>query len=183
MNTAARIAERVLECVSRIDETVATSFVSAIGSGRRAFLLGAGRSGLAARSFATRLRQMGLPVFVVGSATCVAISTGDLLVIVSGSGGKATHRELSRVARAAGATVALVTAESSAPLTAEAEIVVRIPSVGAGEESELNRVPHQPLNSLFEQAALVFLDAVVVELMLRLQIPAAALRARHANLE
>lgn len=180
---AVRIAERVRECVSRIDEGEAASLVAAIASGRRVFVLGAGRTGLVGQMFAMRLRQMGLPAFIVGSPGCIAIGTGDLLLLASGSGGKATHREMVRVAKAAGATLALVTAEAAAPLAEEAGIVVRIPSVGRGEESELNRLPHQPLNTLFEQAALLFLDAVVVELMMRLKVPAALMRSRHANLE
>lgn len=183
MKSAARIAERVRECVSRIDAAAAASLVAAIASGRRVFVLGAGRSGLVGQSFAMRLRQMALPAFVVGSPGCLAIGTGDLLLLLSGSGGKATHRELVRVAKAAGAALALVTAEERAPLAAEAGIVVRIPSVGAGEEAELNRLPHQPLQSLFEQSLLVFLDAVVVELMERLGVSAAFMRSRHANLE
>jgi 6-phospho-3-hexuloisomerase len=177
------VAERVRECVERIDEAESAALLAAVASGRRGFVLGAGRSGLVGQAFAMRLRQMGLPAFVVGSPTCLSIGTGDLLLLVSGSGGRPTHRELVRAAKAAGATLALVTAERRAALAGEAELVVRIPSIGAGDETALNRLPHQPLNTLFEQALLVFLDALVVELMERLKVPAALMRSRHSNLE
>ncbi len=183
MKNAIRIAQRIQAAVEEIDGGAADSLVAAVATGRRVFVLGAGRTGLVLQAFAVRLRQMQLPTFIVGAPLCGAISTGDLLLIASASGGRATHAEFVRVAKAAGATLALVTADRGAPLAAEAETVVRIPSVAPGDDSRLNRLPHQPLNTLFEQALSVFFDAIVVELMVRLKVTPAFMRSRHANLE
>ena len=57
-----------------------------LNQSERIFLAGAGRSGLALKSFAMRLTQLSKQAFVVGETTTPAITASDLLVIASSSG-------------------------------------------------------------------------------------------------
>ena len=53
---------------------------------RRTFVVGAGRSGLVARSFGMRLMHAGLPAFIPGETITPAAGQGDLLVAISCTG-------------------------------------------------------------------------------------------------
>lgn len=53
---------------------------------KRLFVVGEGRSGFMAKSFAMRLMHLGANTYVVGETITPAIAEGDLLVAVSGSG-------------------------------------------------------------------------------------------------
>ncbi len=139
---------------------------------RRIFVAGEGRSGLIARGFAMRLAQLGLTVYVAGETTAPAAEAGDLLLAVSRSGRTRVTRARAEAAQQAGVKVALLTAEADA-LPAETDLVVRIP----GGPSE------QFGGTLFEQAALLVLDALTRLLQQRLGQSHEDMQARHATLE
>jgi 6-phospho-3-hexuloisomerase len=149
--------------------------IDALMSTRRIYAAGQGRSGLAAAAFAVRLGHLGLEVHVAGEATCPPIGDGDLLVAVSASGRTAiTLHQLDR-ARAAGAAVAAISATAVSPLMQRATLSVHLP-VGAIGSS-------QHAGSLFEQAVLVFGDAVSKLLQRELALEDAQMAARHDNLQ
>lgn len=179
---------RVLRAV---DGEERRAFGKAICEAKTVYAIGAGRSGLVARAFAMRLAHLGLRVHVVGDVTAPAIGVGDLLVAISGSGSTESVLSIARRAIAAGARLALVTGAVFAPLTQAAALRVLLPptmpSAGAAAPNPAAGpdVPAllQPMRTLFEQASLLLLDLVVLDLMAERGTTAAEMERRHANLE
>ena len=142
------------------------------------FVTGEGRSGLVARCFAMRLMHLGLRCHVVGETITPAISNGDLLVAVSGTGETAVTSTLARLAQKHGARVAAVTGSEGSSLASGADLRVVVPAGGGrGEGSQ------QYGGSLFEQSALIALEAVVLQLQGELGQTKEQMDARHATLE
>lgn len=141
----------------------------------RIFVYAAGRSGLMLKALAMRLAQMGRTVYVVGETVTPAIEEGDLLIVASASGSTHSTCHHAELAKQAGARVFVITANPHSPLTAitNADIVLHTSSKDSAAGSQ------QIMGSLFEQALLLFCDAVVATC----HYNAADMRKRHANLE
>ena len=141
---------------------------------RRTFVVGAGRSGLVARSFGMRLMHAGLPVFIPGETITPATGAGDLLVAISCTGTTGYTDYLAARARQFGARVVVLTADGSSPLARVGDKVVVIPATA--EDIVLRA-------AIFEHAASLCLDAVFNVLSERLKLDLDEYRQRHANLE
>jgi 6-phospho-3-hexuloisomerase len=180
-DTTTRILDELRRALAAIDQRSAQDFIGALAGpstglragAREVFVTGQGRSGLIAAAFAVRLAHLGLRVHVVGEPTAPAVAAGAVLVACSGSGRTGVTLLRAERALAAGAQVWAITQDRSSPLASAATHVVVIPDVASA----------QPGASIFEQALLVFLDAVVMELMARLGETESSMLARHANLE
>jgi len=154
-------------------------------------VMGAGRSGLVGRAFAMRLLHLGYNVYVLGDTIVPRIGEGDIVIAISGSGRTKLIVTAAEAAKHVGATVIAVTSYPDSPLAEIADIVVEVPGRTkiAREEDYFARQilgihePLAPLGTLFEDTAMVFLDAVVAELMERLGKTEEDLKAIHANIE
>ena len=166
-----------------MDESAARQLVQIVLQANRIFVTGKGRSGFVAQCFATRLMQMGFDVHVPGESTCPRIKKGDLMVAISCSGTTGSTVQFARISGESGAKVAAVTAVGDSPLTAVADHVILVPVTGK-EVKRLYRYvlgPHN--NTLFEEALLLYFDAMVYSILDREGIPKKALTDRHTNLE
>ena len=141
----------------------------------RVFVGGAGRSGLMLRAFAMRLMQTGKTVYVAGETVTPAIGEGDLLFLASASGATQSVIHYAEVAKKAGADLFVVTAAEASPLAAVHPADAVLPCGSKDQPAG----PGQIMGTLFEEALLIFCDAVVQSL------PADPdkMRRRHANLE
>lgn len=148
--------------------------VAAVNRHERIFVYGAGRSGLMLKAFAMRLAQAGRTVYVVGETVTPAITDRDILVLASASGGTPSVVRCAETARKVGATVfAIVSKRDSALFSvADESVEISAPSKDDGATVSL-------MGTLFEEALLLFCDGVISQL----GEDAAAMRARHANLE
>lgn len=183
---ARSILDELRRTLNQISCDEIDSLVREVTGARRVFVAGAGRSGLAMRSFAMRLAQLGLTVHVVGETTSPAVRPGDLLLIGSGSG--VTDRLVHYAGKAAeaGARVAAATADPASPAARLADVVVVIPAPTPKSSKEAigqEQRSGQPMGTLFEQSLGVLLDACVMLLMARLDETGRSMFARHANLE
>lgn len=183
---ARSILDELRRTLNQISCAEIDSLVREVTGARRVFVAGAGRSGLAMRSFAMRLAQLGLTVHVVGETTSPAVRPGDLLLIGSGSG--VTDRLVHYAGKAAeaGARVAAATADPASPAARLADVVVVIPAPTPKSSKEAigqEQRSGQPMGTLFEQSLGVLLDACVMLLMARLDETGRSMFARHANLE
>ena len=167
------ILTEVRETLSQVSEGEIAALCDAIQRARALFVTGEGRSGLVGRCFAMRLTHLGLRAHMVGGTTAPLLGRGDALVAVSRTGETAVTCTVARLASEAGGKVLVVTAVDSSVLSSLADLVVLIP---AG-------VSQQYGGSVFEQSALVALDAVVMMLRQRLGVTDEAMDIRHANLE
>jgi 6-phospho-3-hexuloisomerase len=141
--------------------------------GRRWFFAGQGRSGLVAQMAAMRLMHVGFDAHIAGGPTSPSIGHGDGLMIISGSGETPVTLHFGRLAQGFGAHVLAVTARADSTLASLAEAVVRVPAEGSRQFG----------GSLFEQSALLLLDALTLELTAGDPQAYAVMQARHANLE
>ncbi len=177
------ILEELRSALSVLGDAPGEELAEAVIGARAVFVAGSGRSGLAMRSFAMRLMHLGLSAHVVGETTTPRITDRDLLVIGSGSGstpGLVVHSER---ARSIGAAVALITIDADSPIAANARIVLPIAAASPKIAEDTGARSVQPMGSLFEQALLLILDAVVLVLMEKMGETAETMFARHAVLE
>lgn len=185
------ISEHIRKVALNLDTDSASSLIDSIMGAKKIFLLGAGRSGLAARAFAMRLMHLGFQVHVVGETTAPAVQPEDLVIAVSGSGETTSIANLGVISKKIGSRLATITSNRDSTLGRISDIVVIIP--GRPKE-ELDYEDYQerrmigytqlaPLGTIFEISALVFLDAIISELMVKTGASEAELKKRHTVFE
>ncbi|MDR1393523.1 MAG: SIS domain-containing protein [Bifidobacteriaceae bacterium] len=168
------VAAEIAQVLTRINQSSYTTFKQDLADKSRSwFFTGQGRSGLVAAMAAMRLMHIGRQSHVVGEPTCPAIRRGDGIVLLSGSGQTLTTVSFANLAGLAGARVLALTAEPDSPLARAANTVLAIP---VGQSNQIGR-------NLFEQAALIVLDALIGDLASELDDAAALLAERHTNLQ
>ena len=193
MGTLTRHIEQSLE---ELELDSVSEMLDMILSARGVFVLGTGRSGLVGRAFATRLMHLGLRVHVVGESTTPALHPDDLVVAISGSGETLSIVDLGQVVKTIGAPLVVITSQPDSTLGRLADRSVKIFGRAKngkgdylarhllGEYTELQQAEFSnlaPLGTTFEIATLVFLDATIAELMVRLNKKAEDLE--HGNIE
>jgi 6-phospho-3-hexuloisomerase len=175
------IIEENVQLSKAIDLETLIPFLTYIKQSERIFIISAGRSGFAMRSFAMRLMHLGLTVYFVGETTTPAIQAGDLLITASGSGTTGSIVKAAEKAVAVGARLVALTTNTTSPLAKLANHVVHIPA--AEKEDHGGEKSQQYAGSLFEQFVLLLTDAVFMSLWKMGNAPAEELWKRHANLE
>ncbi|HUS58072.1 MAG TPA: 6-phospho-3-hexuloisomerase [Planctomycetota bacterium] len=170
---ASIVLSELARVMAAVDARAAERLVEQIRGARRVYVAACGRSALAARAFAMRLMHLGCAAHVAGDTTTPAIGKGDLLIVCSGKGEKATLIGFMRAAAAAGAGCAAVTSEPGSSVARLAGTVIGLPVGGSVQFG----------GSLFEQAALVLFDSIVLRLIDATDARHEDMAARHANLE
>ena len=145
------------------------------------FLIGMGRSGMMMQALAMRLMHLGFKAYVVGETTTPAIQDGDLLIAGSGSGSTATVLRAAQEAVGLGAEVASFTTDTTSKLAQVSTYVVHIPA--SEKQAHADTTSVQYAGSLFEQALLLFSDALIHTLWQIDGSTAQTLYTRHSNLE
>jgi len=163
-------------------DDVADALIDAILSARRIAIHGLGREGLAMKGFAMRLFHMGLDAHVVGDMTTPPLGEDDLLIVSAGPGDFRTIDALLDVATAAGARTAVVTAQPEGPTSKKADVLTVIPAQTMANDRG-GGASVLPMGSLFEIAAAIFFELVILRLRDRTGETAETMRARHTNLE
>jgi 6-phospho-3-hexuloisomerase len=140
---------------------------------RRWFCSGQGRSGLVAQMVAMRLMHVGFDVHAVGEPTAPSIGEGDGLVMISGTGETPATLHVARLALGFGAQMLAVTTRADSTLAGLAHAVLKVPITTTGQFG----------GSLFEQSALLLLDAVALDITGGDPQVYAAMMGRHTNLQ
>jgi 6-phospho-3-hexuloisomerase len=170
--------QAILEELSRnaagVEQESIDRVVDTIRRARSVTLTGQGRSGYVAHMVAMRLMHLGIDAHAWGEATAPRVGEGAALIAVSGSGGTPVTMHFAQVAKDAGATLVAVVRSRRSPLGELADIIVEIPPRVASR---------QPGGSMFEQTALLTLDAVVLGYAAGIPDAAARLADRHTNLQ
>lgn len=182
MNYLESILSEMGGVLEKVDEASISKFADIIEKGKRVFVVGEGRSGLMAKSFAMRLMHLGATVYVVGETITPAIGKGDVIVAVSGSG---TTKNVVMVAQKAGeleCPVLVVTTNPKSELGSIASFIIHVPAATKyrreGEPASI-----QPLGSLFDQCAHLVFDAICLEYYSIKSEDNNGALARHSNLE
>ena len=175
-----------------LDEKAIEKFEDIIINSNNVFVTGAGRSGLAAKAFAMRLMHLGLSSYVVGETISPAINKDDCIIAISGSGETNTIVSAANIAKARGSKVLAVTSYDTSTLASLADGILLVKGRTKQEVDDENYMKRQihgnytsltPLGTAFELTTLVFLDAIVSELMEKMEQTESDLKARHTVLE
>lgn len=185
------IIENVQAVSDELDEKSVKAMLRILTSCNNVFLLGLGRSGLVAKAFAMRLMHLGIGVYVVGETITPAINNDDCLLAISGSGETSYIISTAQIARKRGSHIVAVTSYVNSTLGKMADLVVYIKG-RTKIDSEKNYIRRQingkhqslsPLGTLFEVTSLIFLDAVIAQLMVDMNKTEEDLKERHTVLE
>jgi 6-phospho-3-hexuloisomerase len=175
------VRDEIAESAARIDHSQLAALTAQIGLANRIFVAGAGRSGLVLRMAAMRLMHLGLTVHVAGDTTTPAISSGDLLLVASGSGTTSGVVKAAETAAKAGARIAAFSTNAASPLASLSDALVIIPA--AQKTDHGSGLSRQYSGSLFEQVLFLATESVFQTLWDNADEPAEQLWLRHANLE
>ena len=178
MDTQKLILDRLSAILSVTDKAQAQKLKDLLDDAGRIFVGGAGRSGLVSRFFAMRLVHSGYNVNMVGEIVTPAAKSGDLLVVISGSGGTKTLLPILETAKSKGAKIAVISQKLSSAMADMADLTVQV-----GNDDAFPLTKGMPMGSQFELATLLYLEAVVGEIIFDKDLTEEGMRAIHANLE
>lgn len=185
------IVDNVMAVSAETDEKKVNEMMDILTSSKNVFLLGQGRSGLVARAFAMRLMHLGISVYVVGETITPAIGEEDCLLAISGSGETSYIISTAMIAKKRGAKIVAVTSYEKSTLGTISDLIMHIKG-RTKVDSEKNYIKRQmngkhlslsPLGTLFEVSTLIFLDALIAQLMDKMGKTEDDLKKRHTVLE
>lgn len=169
------ITSTLQEVLSNNSSAQIEEFIKVILEAKKVFVYGVGRSGHVGKGFAMRLVQLGLKAYFIGETITPIVESGDVAVIISNTGETMSAIQTGNIVRRVGAKVIVVTANNKSKLSHIGNIVICIPINGKDRKTKL-----APLGTLFEDAAMIFLDGVISELMSKLGESEESMRGRHA---
>ena len=159
--------------LSSIEPSLVNQGVDMITKAKQIFVYGSGRSGLVGKFFAMRLVQLGLVAYFIGETITPVVNKGDLVVLISNTGRTQSTLLVESIVKRVGAKVIAVTSSAGSPLAKQADLTFVI-------RYEKERGELAPLGTLFEDAAVIFLDSIISSLMNKLGQTEDDMRRRHA---
>ncbi len=178
MSNQKLILDRLTTILSETDNSNSAKLLDLVQGAGRIFIGGAGRSLLVSRFFAMRLVHAGYNVSMIGEVVTPAIKAGDLLLLVSGSGGTETLLPFVKKAKSVGAKLTVVSMKKSSPMADAADLTIQI-----GNDNSFPLTKGMPMGAQFELSTLLFLEAVIADLIFAKDLTEDGMRAIHANLE
>ncbi len=177
------MALKELEAVfSRMGDSNVRNLLELIKKTPRIFLFGAGREGLATRTFAMRLMHLGKQAFWVWDDTTPSIGEGDLMICACGSADVGHENYMTQLAKEQGCTLALVTPSDQGHILQIADLVVNLPAAAYKAQGDFV-ISEQLMGNLFEQALFIFFDVIVMMLREELNVSKEEMIGRHRNIE
>ena len=199
------LSQAISENIRNIPDKIILNLLEIIEKADEIYVHGAGRSGNVARSFATRLMHLGYKVYVVGEPTTTAMNSGDCYFIISGSGDTPTIAESAEIMRKnVNPTIVTVTMNSTGRVAKVADLIIHLQGkeIVNGRKSELDKKLENdepidwairqllerfdvfaPLNTIFEDTAIIFLDTVIDTLAKFKGTTEDDMRKRHTKIE
>ena len=180
----ARMAlDELAEVLGRVDETAMDHACRMIAEAGRIGVYGSGREALQIKGLAMRLFHLGLPVAVVGDVTMPRLGRGDLFLVTAGPGELETALALMGIAKEAGATILLLTAQAESRAAQLADFTLLVPAQTLADDQGSGRTSALPMGSVYEGALFVLSEVMVLKLKDMLAVTPDAMRARHTNME
>lgn len=177
----------------KLDMGELNTFLDAIISANRIFVMGGGREGISCRGFAMRLAHLGKPTHWLWDDTTVAMGKGDLFIVSEGSGNVGMFRYILEQAKKTGVTIAMLTGlpeAYSAKRYADLLLFIHSTVYLGNTQDDPNFVAQrdvvpttQPMGNQYEQHLYMLLDIVAVLLKDRMGQTYEQMEARHRNVE
>jgi 6-phospho 3-hexuloisomerase len=172
------IVDKITSILTATDDSYDEKLTAMLDNAKRIFISGAGRSKLVGNFFAMRLVHSGYDVSVVGEVVTPSIKTGDLLIIISGSGETEQLIAFTNSAKKIGADIMLISSKAESTIGNLADGVFQI-----GSTEQYGKVQGMPMGTVFELSTLIFLESTVAHIIQEKGIAEEKMRERHANLE
>jgi 6-phospho-3-hexuloisomerase len=169
--------------LARVDESRLDAACKMLVGARQIAVYGCGREALQVKGFAMRLYHLGLPVSVVGDMTTPPLGPGDVFLASSGPGETSTVLTFMQVARDAGATNLLLTAQAESSAARQADFTLLIPAQTMANDQGAQKTSVLPMGSVFEGALFLLFEVMVLKLKSLTGASPEAMRARHTNME
>ena len=165
-----------------LSDEAAEDLIQRIDSGGSIFCFAQGRSGFILRCFCMRLMHLGYQVYFCGETITPAIVRDDLLIVLSGSGETPATFAAVSSAKEHHAVTCGILGNIESRIAALVDMSIHLP--GTTKLCRDNE-PHssQMAGSLFEQAAFLFLEALVLNLYQKNDKDVGPLSPRHAVIE
>lgn len=178
-----KIEEHIQMLKREVDLSQVKEMIDVIENSKSIFVMGAGRSGFIAKAFAMRLMHLGYNVYVVGETVTPRIGKNDVLIAISGSGETTSVVNISRKAKEiVNSKIIAVTNNKNSTLAKFSDVVVLLKGkIKTERNEEIAKIA--PLGTMFELTAMIFLDAIIAELMAIKHLTEKDLEAKHAVLE
>jgi 6-phospho-3-hexuloisomerase len=163
------------------DKTV-EDFIHRLLGARAIFFSAQGRSGFILRCFCMRLMHLGYQVYFCGETITPAIEPEDMLIVLSGSGETPSTLEAVKVAKRQKVFTFGVVGNIESPIASLVDRYIHLPgTTKLRRDSEPYSL--QMAGSLFEQAAFIFLEAIILTLNQERLERVDSLSPRHAVIE
>jgi 6-phospho-3-hexuloisomerase len=169
--------------LSQIDTEQIRFFTESLEKAKRVFCGAQGRSGNILRCFCMRLMHLGYESYFAGETITPRIGKQDMVVVLSGSGETRCTVDMASMARLEGVNSFGIVGVEASSLAETLDHVVFLPGGAKTRRPQEAGCSVQPAGSLFEQAAFLLLEAIVLELYQRQGSNGGALLERHTNLE
>jgi 6-phospho-3-hexuloisomerase len=175
------VLDEIGSVLNRCDEAAFERFCATISSANRVACFGLGREGLALRAFCMRLMHMGFDTHMAGYVTAQPVAGGDVVLVTSGPGDLTLARSMIGLARKAGATVVVVTAQPDGPDPRAADLAVTIHAQTMADDASGPSV--LAMGTAFELAMAIYFDLCVIRIRELRGESLDTMRARHFNQE
>lgn len=165
-----------------IRDEIAEDFIQRILKAESIFFSAQGRSGFVLRCFCMRLMHLGYSVYFCGETVTPAITSNDLLIVLSGSGETPSTFEAVKSAKQHNTETFGILGNMESRIASLVDKSLHIPGTTKlcrdGEPNSL-----QMAGSLFEQSAFLFFEAVVSKLYQTQKKDVGRVSSRHAIIE
>lgn len=151
-------------------------------SSKKIVVIGSGRMGLAAKAFAMRLMHLGKESYTLNDCNLPSIGSGDVLLLCSGSGETQTIYDLALIAKNKGVKLITITGNLDSRMAKFSDFVVQVKAPSKASTA-IVKPSIQPMTSLMEQSLFLFFDALVLELMEKMNINSEQMKSKHSVLE
>ncbi len=172
------LLNKITDILRATDDSYEAKLVSMCDDAKRIFITGAGRSKLVGNFLGMRLMHSGYETYVQGEVATPSIRSGDLLIVISGSGETTQLVSFANKAKSEGAKVILICSKSKSTIGDIADQTVQI-----GNDNSFAATKGMPMGTMFELSTLIFLEATISYLIHEKNIAEEDMRYRHANME
>lgn len=176
------ILSEIKTVLSKIDQTQCDNLIQEIFSANKIVWIGAGKVGMATKGFIMRLGHFWRQAWFIWDTTVPNTGSGDLILVVSGSGETQTIYDLLVIWKNNGAKIALVTGNPDSRMWKLADVIVQVTAPSKTKEVDGFKSA-QPMTTLNEQSLQLLFDAIVLDIMEKTWETHDSMRARHSNLE
>lgn len=172
------LLNKFTDILGATDDSYEAKLVSMCDDAKRIFITGAGRSKLVGNFLGMRLMHSGYETYVQGEVATPSIRSGDLLIVISGSGETTQLVSFANKAKSEGAKVILICSKSKSTIGDIADQTIQI-----GNDNSFAVTKGMPMGTMFELSTLIFLEATISYLIHEKGIAEEDMRYRHANME